>query len=296
VKAYFPKDLLMADVSFFPGFTYKWAQTGQSVTMDDTQYKLGWAYIGATHPSVEQFNKVFQIADEKSNYLYRQIRNAVTSRGLTLSAHNDDSLRDAINMLLPVGVPLPWPTAVAPSGFILMNGQAINAAQYPTLATLYGSNLPDLRERFIRGASGSIAPLTMQNDAIKAHSHAATTNNAGQHGHTYTMGGSGNHTHNGTTSAAGSHQHNMRSDNIGAGGGFDSPDFKPTGDSGPIQGVSGTAGNHSHGFTTGGAGDHTHHLSINANGGHTHEITVGETGSTETRPKAIAFYYICRAG
>lgn len=52
---------------------------------------------------------------------------------------------------LPVGVPIPWPTATPPEGFITMSGQTITATQYPRLFALYGSKLPDLRGEFIRG-------------------------------------------------------------------------------------------------------------------------------------------------
>lgn len=279
----------MADVSFFPSFTYKWAQTGQLAPMDDTQYKLGWAYIGTTHPSVEQFNKVFQIADEKSNFLYRQIKNAVESKGLSMSANNDLSLRDALNAMMPIGMPLPWPNANPPAGFILMSGQSINASQYPVLFGLYGATLPDLRERFIRGASPSISPLTLQEDTIKSHKHEASTASAGSHNHS------------GSTSSNGLHNHAARTGDAGINQG--SGNFTITYDGAPSGGerrdtvVSRTEwAAHSHGVSVDNAGNHNHSLSINSAGAHNHEVTVNETGSTETRPKAIAFYYVCRAG
>ncbi|MFZ4217078.1 tail fiber protein [Enterobacter ludwigii] len=53
---------------------------------------------------------------------------------------------------LPVGVPLPWPTATPPSGWLICNGSAFNKASCPQLAAVYPSgNLPDLRAQFIRG-------------------------------------------------------------------------------------------------------------------------------------------------
>ena len=53
---------------------------------------------------------------------------------------------------LPVGVPVPWPLAAAPVGWLKCNGASFAAAQYPKLAQAYqGLRLPDLRGVFIRG-------------------------------------------------------------------------------------------------------------------------------------------------
>ncbi|EEU8514866.1 phage tail protein [Salmonella enterica] len=53
---------------------------------------------------------------------------------------------------LPVGVPVPWPLASAPNGWLKCNGAVFTAAQYPKLALAYpGLKLPDLRGEFIRG-------------------------------------------------------------------------------------------------------------------------------------------------
>ncbi|SUG72222.1 phage tail fiber protein [Salmonella enterica subsp. enterica] len=53
---------------------------------------------------------------------------------------------------LPVGVPVPWPLAAAPDGWLKCNGAAFTAAQYPKLALAYPAlKVPDLRGEFIRG-------------------------------------------------------------------------------------------------------------------------------------------------
>lgn len=53
---------------------------------------------------------------------------------------------------LPVGVPVPWPTATAPGGWLKCNGAAFTASQYPKLALVYPTLvLPDLRGEFLRG-------------------------------------------------------------------------------------------------------------------------------------------------
>ncbi|HIB0354448.1 TPA: phage tail protein [Escherichia coli] len=53
---------------------------------------------------------------------------------------------------LPVGVPVPWPAATPPTGWMKCNGAAFSAEEYPELAKAYPTNkLPDLRGEFMRG-------------------------------------------------------------------------------------------------------------------------------------------------
>lgn len=53
---------------------------------------------------------------------------------------------------LPVGVPIPWPSATPPDGWVKCNGAAFDKAKFPKLATVYSSGaVPDLRGEFIRG-------------------------------------------------------------------------------------------------------------------------------------------------
>ncbi|EJL9599406.1 tail fiber protein [Escherichia coli] len=75
---------------------------------------------------------------------------------------------------LPVGVPVPWPLATPPTGWLKCNGAPFAAEEYPALAKAYPTNkLPDLRGEFIRGwddGSGIDAGreiLSAQGDAIR---------------------------------------------------------------------------------------------------------------------------------
>ncbi|ELY2473221.1 tail fiber protein [Cronobacter sakazakii] len=53
---------------------------------------------------------------------------------------------------LPVGVPVPWPLATPPDGWLKYNGAAFDKNKFPKLAAVYPSGtLPDLRGEFIRG-------------------------------------------------------------------------------------------------------------------------------------------------
>lgn len=86
----------MAAVDFFSSFGYKWGQDGSVYNWDDAQYKQGWATIGSVPPSVEQFNRVHQVADEKASWLYQQIKAVTDNASLTLSAATSDTLLKAI--------------------------------------------------------------------------------------------------------------------------------------------------------------------------------------------------------
>ena len=75
---------------------------------------------------------------------------------------------------LPVGVPVPWPSATPPTGWLKCNGAPFSAEEYPELAKVYLTNkLPDLRGEFIRGwddrrgIDTSRSLLSSQGDAIR---------------------------------------------------------------------------------------------------------------------------------
>ncbi|EHO2030200.1 phage tail protein [Escherichia coli] len=75
---------------------------------------------------------------------------------------------------LPVGVPVPWPSATPPTGWLKCNGAAFSSEMYPNLAKAYPTNkLPDLRGEFIRGwddgrgMDTGRAILSAQGDAIR---------------------------------------------------------------------------------------------------------------------------------
>ncbi|MCV8041480.1 phage tail protein [Escherichia coli] len=75
---------------------------------------------------------------------------------------------------LPVGVPVPWPSATPPTGWLKCNGAAFSAEEYPELAKAYPTNkLPDLRGEFIRGwddgrgVDSGRTILNSQGDAIR---------------------------------------------------------------------------------------------------------------------------------
>ena len=75
---------------------------------------------------------------------------------------------------LPVGVPVPWPLATPPTGWLKCNGAPFAAENYPKLALVYpGLVLPDLRGEFIRGwddgrgVDSGRALLSAQSDTLQ---------------------------------------------------------------------------------------------------------------------------------
>ena len=75
---------------------------------------------------------------------------------------------------LPVGVPVPYPLATPPTGWMKCNGSSFNKTLLPALAAVYPSGvLPDLRGEFIRGwddgrgVDSGRAIMSDQGDAIR---------------------------------------------------------------------------------------------------------------------------------
>ena len=84
---------------------------------------------------------------------------------------------------LPVGVPVPWPSATPPTGWLKCNGAPFSAEEYPELAKVYPTNeLPDLRGEFIRGwddgrgIDAGRALLSLQAGMLEKHRHPVVAN------------------------------------------------------------------------------------------------------------------------
>lgn len=167
---------------------------------------------------------------------------------------------------VPTGSIMPFIGTIAPNGWLLCNGIAIpSGAYYDNLKALAGTNTPDLRAMFLRGAGSQTAypdkvgPAikVVQQDDIEAHLHtvALTTNSAGAHYHFL----------------------NRRSNS-------DSGAYDP-GDSN-IKEESGVTTNRAiiGKFSTLDAGNHTHNINGNT----------ANTGGTETRPINYGVNYIIK--
>ncbi|EFE7416823.1 integrase [Escherichia coli] len=126
----------------------------------------------------------------------RQDQLLTALRALLLSRKNpfgdiksDGTVKTALENLglgegsaLPVGVPVPWPSATPPTGWLKCNGAAFSPEEYPELAKAYPTNkLPDLRGEFIRGwddgrgVDSGRTLLTNQEHAVISHNHGIPT-------------------------------------------------------------------------------------------------------------------------
>ncbi len=118
----------------------------------------------------------------KQNQLLTALKALLLSRSNPFGdIKSDGTVKTALENLglgegsaLPVGVPVPWPSATPPTGWLKCNGAAFSAEEYPELAKAYPTNkLPDLRGEFIRGwddgrgVDSGRALLSAQSDTLQ---------------------------------------------------------------------------------------------------------------------------------
>lgn len=152
---------------------------------------------------------------------------------------------------IPAGVIWEYGGTTAPSGWLLCNGGAVSRSTYAALfaiiGTAYGSgdgsttfNVPDRRDRFGIGASGTVARgstggsstsggTALTTAQLPSHTHNGTTSTVGDHTHALptTVDAGSQVTVNisidravgfqGSTSAAGAHNHTFTTDATGSG-------------------------------------------------------------------------------
>jgi hypothetical protein len=161
------------------GFTAGNPQTGTPATDLDNDYfdMLQEELAGVVEATGVNLDK------SKHNQLLTALKALLLSRAhpfADIKADGAEAIAEALSNLdisdntVPVGVPMPWPLAVPPQGWLKCNGAPFTAAQYPKLAAIFtGLHLPDLRGEFIRGwddgrgIDAGRVMLTLQNDAIR---------------------------------------------------------------------------------------------------------------------------------
>lgn len=129
-------------------------------------------------PSMEHFNHLFNRIDSSLVYILQQgipewnenidyPKGAIVKHGentykaLSSNKNKEVSLEQywidtdsSFNVIRDVliGVPIPYPLSTVPTGCLAMNGQRFDKSRYPKLALKYPSGtLPDMRGEFIRG-------------------------------------------------------------------------------------------------------------------------------------------------
>ncbi|HGN1849168.1 TPA: phage tail protein [Proteus mirabilis] len=141
-----------------------------TTTQSDNKYQLKGNYADKSSTAVQNFNgPIYATNNVGARVGERRIKFELTA-GKPEITHTDGvngwrgavfpdktgtlaltSDIDEVNNI-PVGSPIPWSLATAPSGYLICNGQTFNKSTYPKLAIAYPSGkLPDLRGEFIRG-------------------------------------------------------------------------------------------------------------------------------------------------
>lgn len=206
----------------------------------------------------------------------------------------------SISDVVPVGVPLPWPTDIPPARHAIMQGQAFDTVACPQLAIAYPSGvLPDMRRQTIKGKPDGRAVLSYEDDGNKSHAHTASASSTDLGTKSTSSFDYGTKTASTfdhgtkTTNTTGAHAHGFTTRGTDGSG-----IARSAGGSGTAYTVNtSSAGNHAHTVAIGahnhsvGIGAHSHTVAI---GAHSHTITVVASGNAETTVKNIAFNYIVR--
>lgn len=255
-------------MDFFDGFNVEWAEDGQAFDWAPEQYKQGWAVIGDSKPSVEQFNGVHQIADQKANWLFRQLSHTADQRNVSVSKNDEDVLTRILSRQLE---------ALYPVGSIYINA---------VRDTNPGNFLPGTWEKitsgflYPHGAEGA-GPIGSTGGAAR---HKLTIAEMPKHSHTASLSNDGGHKHTGSTSQSGGHQHRYRDDyrlQVKSSWGGNTLGQKED----LNQSYRGTYQDDNNNNSlwyqmrdTETAGTHSHNLTTNEAGAHTHSATIGDAG------------------
>ena len=109
-------------------------------------FSNGWAdFIVTKHYSDDKFRTVIALSISGEMAIATQGGNTWSDWYPIITEINS-------NLILPIGVPIPYPLTTPPKNFLKANGGAFDQTLYPKLLTVYPSGyVPDLRGEFIRG-------------------------------------------------------------------------------------------------------------------------------------------------
>ena len=177
---------------------------------------------------------------------------------------------------MPVGSIVAFPGTTIPTGWLLCDGSPVPGGN-PILTSIVGSNLPNLKGRFLGGAgSNDLALGGYTNDSTRKprkSNFSLSSGSAGGHSHSFS--GSG------TTGSGGRHTHNMGS-TANVSGDKSGGRFYPS-TNGPAKTSEHTG--HTHSFSVSG--------STGSGGSHGHSISSSNWDSY-TRPHTYAVNYIIK--
>jgi microcystin-dependent protein len=164
----------------------EFAKSGAKNT-DDLDLEAG--FPAAQKPARQWFNWLFNSLALKINEIIDQL--------------------DQPENRIKSGMTVMWPSSTVPAGYLECAGQAVSRTTYAALFAIIGTsfgpgdgsstfNIPDMRGEFARGWDHGRGIDTgrelgsIQLDELKAHSHAASTADAGAHVHSTKVGGDAN--------------------------------------------------------------------------------------------------------
>lgn len=123
-----------------------------SVVLATRAYADGKTAEGKAYTDAQTGSAKIEVKAYTDNMLTAHLAAANPHPQYAVSADVAATMKAKLDVAEVVGIPLPWPLAVAPGGWLKCNGQAFDKSLYPKLATAYPSGvLPDLRGEFIRG-------------------------------------------------------------------------------------------------------------------------------------------------
>ncbi|HIA8336659.1 TPA: phage tail protein [Klebsiella pneumoniae] len=235
--------------------------------------------IAPSYPGADWFNAI-----------QAEMLNVLALANITPNKTQLDQFAQAIRIfssdyMLPPGIPLAWPGATAPTGFILMLGQSFNKTTYPRLATAYPSGvLPDMRGQTIKFLPVSGRKLlSPEADGVKAHAHTGSVASTDL-GTVPTS----NFDH-GIKPTSSDNEHDHDGGMVAPGEAWD-PDYVVGSDNDSHRTRNKTSKAPAHRHTVD-IGIHGHTVYI---GPHGHVVTINSTGNTENTVKNIAFNAIVR--
>ena len=226
----------------------------------------------------------------------------------TSKKYVDDSISAILALNVPAGLgPLPWAGSVAPTGWLLCHGQALNAISNPEYADLYNAigityggtgitnfNVPDTRGRFVLGRNNTGSGVNRVNRTQSQNlggvtgqeTYALQTSEGPAHVHSATIASSGSHLHGGaTTNTEPDHNHAITfyNDTDIDGGGSRTAS---------VVSASGSSKN------TDLDGQHSHTVTVPTNSSsHTHPVSVNSTAAAsahENTPPFLTTNYIIK--
>ncbi len=218
----------------------------------------------------------------------------------TSSAHLTN--KAYVDKSMPVGTVVAYAGTAAPTGWVICDGQTLNRTTYASLysvcGTAYGAgdgsttfNVPDLVDRFVKGAGTAVTTLGGRTSPVTERATAGTkTVPVPQHTHsaTVTVASGGSHTHTASTDAQGNHSHLYNAQYFATGMGTGGSSVMR-----PEAGATTTA-------STVATGNHKHNITVDSGGSHGHSgstVSVSNYGTAGAtmEPQHYTMYYIIKA-